>query len=104
MRTLPLAGVFAALLFIGVFGTSYATDELADHVVINEIDTNPVGDDSKTISEWIELYNPTDEDVNIGGWKIASTTVTKKTMTIPASTVIKPGQFLVYSYQSLVVY
>ena len=101
MRTLPLVGIFAALLFIGVFGTSYATDELADHVVINEIDTNPVGDDSKTISEWIELYNPTDEDVNIGGWKIASTTVTKKTMTIPASTVIKPGQFLVYSYQSL---
>lgn len=101
MSTLPLAGVFAALLFIGVFGVSYATDDLADHVVINEIDTNPTGDDSKSVSEWVELFNPTGEDVNIGGWKIASTTVTKKTLTLPVGTTIKAGQFLVYSYQSL---
>ena len=101
MRTLPLAGIFAALLFAGIFGVSYGAEDLADHVVINEIDTNPAGDDSKTISEWVELFNPTDQDVNIGGWKIASTTVTKKTLTLPVGTVIKPGQFLVYSYQSL---
>ena len=100
MRTLPLAGVFAALLFVGVIGVSYGED-LAGHVVINEIDTNPAGDDSKSVSEWVELYNPTDEAVDIGGWKIASTTVTKKTLTLPVGTMIKPGQFLVYSYQSL---
>ena len=101
MRTLPLAGVFAALLFVGIIGVSYGAEDLADHVVINEVDTNPAGDDSKTVSEWVELYNPTDETVDIGGWKIASTTVTKKTMTLPVGTMIKPGQFLVYSYQSL---
>lgn len=101
MRTLPLAGVFAALLFIGVIGISYGAEDLAGHVVINEIDTNPAGDDSKSVSEWVELYNPTDQTVDIGGWKIASTTVTKKTMTLPVGTMIKPGQFLVYSYQSL---
>jgi hypothetical protein len=101
MRTLPLAGVFAALLFVGIIGVSYGAEDLADHVVINEIDTNPAGDDSKTVSEWVELYNPTDETVDIGGWKIASTTVTKKTLTLPVGTMIKPGQFLVYSYQSL---
>src|SRR5574338_752865 len=101
MRILPLAGLFAAILFFGIFSTSYAADDLADHVVINEIDTNPPGDDSKTVSEWIELFNPTADDVNIGGWKIASTTVTKKTMTLPTGTTIKSGQFLVYSYTSL---
>lgn len=101
MRTLPLAGVFAALLFIGVFGVSYGAEDLADHVVINEIDTNPAGDDSKSVSEWVELFNPTTQDVNIGGWKIASTTVTKKTLTLPAGTILKAGQFQVYSYQSL---
>ncbi|MGQ0606101.1 MAG: lamin tail domain-containing protein [Candidatus Nitrosotenuis sp.] len=101
MRTLPIAAVFASLLFVGIFGTSYAAEGLADHVVINEVDTNPTGDDSKSISEWIELFNPTNEDVNIGGWKIASTTVTKKALTLPAGTTIKAGQFLVYSYQSL---
>jgi len=101
MRTLPLAGVLIALLFISVIGVSYGAEDLADHVVINEIDTNPPGDDSKTVSEWVELYNPTDQTVDIGGWKIASTTVTKKTLTLPVSASIKPGQFLVYSYQSL---
>lgn len=101
MRILPLAGLFAALLFFGIFGTSYAADELADHVVINEIDTNPPGDDSKTVSEWVEIFNPTDQDISIGGWKIASTTVTKKTMMLPPGAIIKAGQFQVYSYQSL---
>ncbi len=98
MRTLPLAGVFAALLFIGILG---AHAQIADHVVINEIDTNPPGDDAKSITEWVELYNPTSEVVDIGGWKIASTTVTKKTLTIPVGTTIKPDQFLIYSYTSL---
>src|SRR5574338_634737 len=101
MRILPLAGLFAAILFFGIFSTSYATDSLADHIVINEVDTNPPGDDSKTVSEWVELFNPTAQDVDIGGWKIASTTVSKKTMTLPAGATIKAGQFLVYSYQSL---
>jgi hypothetical protein len=98
MRTLPLAGIFAALLFIGV---STAYGQVADHVVINEIDTNPTGDDSKSITEWVELYNPTSEDIDIGGWKIASTTVTKKTLTLPATATIKSGQFLAYSYTTL---
>lgn len=101
MRTLPLTGVFADLLFVGIIGVSYGAEDLANHVVINEVDTNPAGDDSKTISEWVELYNPTDETVDVGGWKIASTTVTKKTLTLPFGTMIKPGQFLVYSYQSM---
>ncbi|MGQ0772702.1 MAG: lamin tail domain-containing protein [Nitrososphaerota archaeon] len=99
MRTLPLAGVFAALLFFVVF-TAYG-QETTDHVVINEIDTNPANDDAKSVSEWVELYNPTNEDVDISGWKIASTTVTKKTLTLPVGTTIKPGQFLIYSYTRL---
>ncbi len=99
MRTLPLAGVIVALLFIGVL--SVHAEEIADHVVINEIDINTAGDDSKSISEWVELYNPTSEDVDIGGWKIASTTVAKKTLTLPVGTTIKAGQFLVYSYTTL---
>lgn len=98
MRTMPLVSIFAALLFIGVLS---ANAQLADHVVINEIDTNPPGDDAKSITEWVELYNPTSESVDIGGWKIASTTVTKKTFTIPAGTTIKPDQFLIYSYTTL---
>ena len=87
-----------AFLFVGGAMTPAMGGTLADHVVINELDTNPPGDDSKSISEWVELYNPTDVEIDIGGWKIASTTILKKTMTIPEGTLIKPGQFLTFSY------
>lgn len=96
-RNLPL--VFSLFLLVGIMVPVYA--QTSDHVVINEVDTNPPGNDSTSITEWVELYNPTDSNVDLGGWKIASTTVLKKTMTIPSGTVIKPGQFLTYSYQSL---
>lgn len=71
------------------------------NVVINEIDINPPGDDSKSISEWIELYNPTDKVIDIGGWAIASTTALKQTMKIPQGTTIQPNSFLTYSYKSV---
>ncbi|MDF2425128.1 MAG: lamin tail domain-containing protein [Nitrosopumilus sp.] len=91
--------VFSVLLFAGILVPAYAAS--ADHIVINEVDINPPGDDSKSVSEWVEIYNPTDSDVDLSGWKIASTTILKKTMTLQPGTVIKSGQFLTYSYQSL---
>lgn len=71
---------------------------MGDNVVINEVDINPPGDDSLTVNEWVELYNPTDSPIDVGGWKIASTTILKKTFTIPQGTTINPGGFLTYSY------
>jgi hypothetical protein len=96
-RNVPL--VFSILLFAGILAPAYA--QTSENVVINEVDINPPGDDSASISEWIELYNPTDADIDIGGWTIASTTVLKKTMTITPGTVIEPGQFMTYSYQNV---
>ena len=94
-----LSLVFSIFLLVGIMIPAYAQTSF-DNVVINEVDTNPPGDDSKSISEWAELYNPTDSDIDLGGWKIASTTVLKKSMTIPNDTIIKSGQFLTYSYQT----
>ena len=92
--------VFSMFLLVGLVGSAYAQTS-PGHVVINEIDINPPGDDSASISEWVELYNPTDSEIDLGGWDIASTTVLKKTMTILAGTTIQPGEFLTYSYQSV---
>jgi hypothetical protein len=39
---------------------------ITDHVVINEIMAKPTAGGS----EWIELYNPTNNPVNISGWKL----------------------------------
>jgi len=103
MRSTLVIGLFGFFLLAGsIFPAMGQTPPtFADHVVINEIDINPPGDDSKSVSEWIELYNPTDSSVDIGGWVIASTTVLKKTMKIPVGTIIEPNKFLTYSYQSV---
>jgi hypothetical protein len=95
-RNLPI--VFSIFLLAGVLVPAYAQTS-SDNVVINEVDINPPGNDSASISEWIELYNPTDFGINMSGWEIASTTVLKKTMTISDGVIIEPGQFITYSYQ-----
>ncbi|MFB5598417.1 MAG: hypothetical protein ACE5RJ_05335, partial [Nitrosopumilaceae archaeon] len=59
-RNVPI--VFSILLIVGILVPAYA--QTADHVVINEVDINPPGDDSASISEWIELYNPTDSSID----------------------------------------
>ncbi|HET9008507.1 MAG TPA: lamin tail domain-containing protein [Nitrosarchaeum sp.] len=91
--------LFSILFLSGLAITANA--QSANHVVINEIDINPPGDDAKSVTEWIEIYNPTNSKIDIGGWQIASTTILKKTMTLPSGTFIEPGQFLTFSYQSL---
>ena len=91
--------LFSILLFGGLILTANA--QSANHVVINEIDINPPGDDSKSISEWVELYNPTSSKIDISGWKIASTSGMKKTLIVPTGTFIEPGKFLTFTYQSL---
>lgn len=100
MNAIPLMAILSIFVFSGIV-YAYAEDATTANIVINEVDTNPPGDDAKAISEWVELYNPTSQNVDIGGWKIASTTATKKTLTIPMGTTIKPGQFSVYSYTNL---
>lgn len=82
----------------GVFGQ---TTPFANHVVINEADTNPSGDDTKYPVDWVELYNPTNSSVNIGGWTIGATTGLKQTYIIPSNTIIQSKHFLVYTYGPL---
>ena len=93
--------LFSIFVLVALAIPANAQSLMTDHVVINEVDINPPGDDSASPSEWVELYNPTDSDLDIGGWTIASTTVLKQTFTIPTGTVIEVGQFLTYSYKTV---
>ena len=93
--------VLMAFGLIAGLSTSAYAQTISDHVVINEVDTNPLGDDSMTIAEWVELYNPTNSDVDLSGWEIASTTVLKKTFTIPDGVILSPGKFLAYTYEKI---
>lgn len=59
-------------------------------VMINEVEMNPKGRDSGR--EWVELYNPTSSDIDIGNFAI-KTQVRPFTITMPAGTVIEAGGF-----------
>ena len=92
--------LLSLMLLVGISAPAYA-QTITDHVVINEVDTNPSGDDSEFVSEWVELYNPTDDDVDLSGWSIASTTIFKKTLTIPDGTIISSGDFLIFNHEKI---
>ncbi|MGI0066775.1 MAG: lamin tail domain-containing protein, partial [Nitrosotalea sp.] len=94
--------LIAGIVLLLVIGQSYAangqTPTIATHVVINEVETNPAIDDTKSPAQWVELYNPTSSPVNIGGWTIGATTGLKQVFTISTGTTIQSKQFIVYHY------
>ncbi len=55
--------------------TSYVNEALPPapptHIIINEVEANPPGEDSG--NEWVELYNPTSVDVDLSGWTLKTT-------------------------------
>lgn len=74
------------------------TSSVVKHIVINEADINPVGDDSRYPIDWVELYNPTNSSVNVGGWTVSATTGLRQAYVIPSGTVIQGKQFSILTY------
>ncbi|HEX2558164.1 MAG TPA: lamin tail domain-containing protein [Nitrososphaera sp.] len=69
-----------------------ATDSsgsVINDIVINEVELNPRGSDAG--QEWIELYNPTDVDINMSDFRI-TTSFESSTMDLPKDAVIKAGE------------
>ena len=65
------------------------------HVVINEWEPNPPGSDTKM--EWIELYNPSSQAVDISLWTIVDSYY-GKSVSIPPNTVIMPDGYLLITW------
>ncbi|MDA7518161.1 lamin tail domain-containing protein [bacterium] len=61
-------------------------------VVINEVLAN-----SGEASDWIELFNRTNEAFNIGGWFLSDSQLNLMKFRIPLGTVIPPGGFLTFT-------
>ncbi len=64
-------------------------------LVINEWEQNPAGTD--TGKEWIELYNPTSQAVNIGGWMLVDS-YSGKSVKVSAGTVINSDGYQVLAW------
>ena len=91
-----IIALLVCLLFFAVI-TATSTVQAA-HVVINEVELNPPEDDRRsTTMEWVELYNPTSNDVNLGGWTL-STTGGKGTHTFTIYGSIKANGYYVYDH------
>jgi len=61
-------------------------------VVINEILANPGGG----VSDWIELYNTTDEAIDLGGWFLSDDADDRMRYEIASGTVLGAGGYLVF--------
>lgn len=95
------SGIFifiAELLFI-IFLFLISSSAYASNCVINEVMINPI--DSEAYFEWIELYNPTEDNINISDWKLKDNSATDDLL--PAnestSTIIPPYGFVIITDQ-----
>lgn len=61
----------------------------ANDIAINEVELNPRGSDAG--QEWIELYNPTDVDINMSDFQI-TTSFKSSDIDLPKDAVIKAGE------------
>lgn len=72
-------------------------------ITINEFLPSPVGKDAgdeEDPGEWIELYNDSDQIINISGWQLDDEDGGSKPFIFPENTLIAPKGFLVFSRQT----
>jgi endonuclease YncB( thermonuclease family) len=74
-----------------------ARSSTSAQIIINEFDLNPPGDD-RSMLEWVELFNVSDQDVDIGGWTVSTTHGETVTVTIPAKTILKGKSYYVVEH------
>ena len=109
-----LFGLMAILLLGGTITPVLSQSTPDTTIVINEVEMNPLGSDaglgdnesgisSKSIEgssgsqEYVELFNPTSDDIDISGWSLIPTATWKK-YTIPDNTIINAESFLIFTY------
>src|ERR687894_250467 len=64
-----------------------------ESILVNEVELNPSGNDNEE-GEWIELYNPTDVDININNFGITPS-FQSPTIELPPDAVIEAGEIYV---------
>jgi len=109
-----LFGLMAILLLGGTITPALSQSSPESGIVINEVELNPTGSDagygsggsginSKTTdglsgaNEYVELYNPTTESIDISGWSLVPS-ATWKSLIIPDGTIIDSNSFLAFTY------
>ncbi|TZE82555.1 S-layer homology domain-containing protein [Calorimonas adulescens] len=93
---LILAMLFSMMPF-NLFASNNVQAAAADHVVISEVYGGGGISEVPYRNDFIELYNPTGEDVSLDGWSVqyASATGTSWNVTVLSGTIASHGYYLV---------
>jgi len=86
------AGFTADISSATTFLAHFTGSPVEDPIVISEINYN--SDATLNASDWVELHNRSDVQVDVSGWKVR-TKIFYNVYTIPEGTVIPPDGFLV---------
>ena len=89
----PLLFGLMAVLLLGGTITPAISQSSPDTIKINEVETNP----TMGSQEYVELYNPTTQPIDISGWSLVPK-ATWKALEIPSNTVIEPKSFLFFTH------
>ncbi len=84
--------LFVFLVFL------YLNVSFVDAVVINEIMYAPSASLGGTYNEWVELYNPLNESVDVSGWVLRDKTTLN--VVFLKNTSIEPQGYLIVAYKS----
>ncbi|MGB7532544.1 MAG: lamin tail domain-containing protein [Halobacteriota archaeon] len=88
-----LIGIALIFLFVGIALATSNNLSASLEIEIYAFDQNPAGNDKG--NEWVTLYNPSNESVDIGNWVLE--TADGERETIPEGTTLYPLAYYVYA-------
>jgi hypothetical protein len=97
-ESLNLAVNFVTDVLYTLYNQAQTSQPTTYHILINEVEQDPLGTD--TGNEWVELYNPTANIIDINGWTVSTTAGITVTITIPSGTSIQASGYYVITYGS----
>ncbi len=91
---------FLAICFFSIYAMAASDRYSLKSVVINEVCTSNIKcceDENGDFPDWIEIYNPTSDSIDISGFFINdSSDINKEKYVFPEGTVISPGAFYLF--------
>jgi len=87
----PILFGLMAILLLGGTITPALSQTSSNSIVINEVEINPV-----TGSEFVELYNPTSQPIDISGWSITPS-ASWKNYEITSGVILEPNSYLAFT-------
>jgi len=78
-----------------VFTTPVISEFMASNGSKEPLEEGELLDEDGESSDWIEIYNPTDQAVHLGGWYLTNDAGNLEQWKFPNGVALNPGQFLV---------